>query len=341
VSSINFSLIWLYASIAYIVFSFRWYRDETGKKGFIEADEIAVRKFFGNPTDIISSGLPFLPLGLFEMERLPTIIQQKEFPAEPKDIYRGDGEPPQGKVPPVRVTFRSSVTETEAKKLLGNEYSVSDERNSTFTFISNAPKDGLSKRVTAEIVPVVRWKILDGINFIKNIGSLEEANRQLEDELYGVLGRLLPNMSVGQAKQNFLWINVILKKAAITRTKDWGIEIEGAFLKMIPLHHELNNAIALAAEAEFQGRGEREMLEQRGAGTAKATEDLERQTLIGRATGLRQLADSLGIKGEEAIAQFVAGQLASGQGTIILGESGLTQLAGIGAALMKKGGKNV
>lgn len=336
----SWALVWVFASIAYIVFSFRWYKDKDGNNGFIDADEIAVRKFFGRPTDQISSGLPFVPLGLFQLEKLSIIVQQKEFPGEPSDIYRGEmkdpTELPEGKVPPYRVTFRNSVTEVEAKRLLHDEYSVTDENGNAFTFIAEAPKDGLAKRVTAELVPVVRWKIVDGIEFIKNIISVDEANRQLEDELFSVLGRLLPNMSVGQAKQNFRWINTILKKQAINRTGNWGIKIEGAFLKMIPLNHDLNGAIALAAEAEFQGRGERELLEQRGAGAAKAAEDLERKTLQGRAAGLKKLAKDLGIEGDAAIAQFVAGQLAEGDGTIILGAEGLGQLAGIGAALINK-----
>jgi hypothetical protein len=337
----SWALVWVFASIAYIVFSFRWYKDKDGKNGFIEANEIGVRTFFGKPTDELSSGLPFVPFGFFQLEKLSVVVQQQQFPGESRNIYRGEmkdfTELPENKVPPFKVTFRNSVTEAEAVKLLHeDEHSVTDENGEIFTFIATAPKDGLARRVTAELVPVVRWKIIDGIKFIRNIYSINEANRQLEDELFSVLVRLLPNMSVGQAIQNFRWINTILKKQATTRTEGWGIKIEGAFLKMIPLNHDLNSAISLASEAEFQGRGERELLEQRGAGTAKAAEDLERKTLEGRAAGLKKLAKDLGIEGDAAIAQFVAGQLAEGDGTIILGAEGLSQLAGIGAALLNK-----
>jgi hypothetical protein len=340
----SWALVWLFTSIAYVVFSFRWYKDKDGKNGFIEANEIGIRTIFGKPTDELSSGLPFVPLGLFQLTKYSVAVRQNEFPGEPRDIYRGEMKDPidlpKDKVPPFRLTFRNAVTETEAKILFpDDEFSLTDDdTRETFTFIAAAPKDGLAKRVTAELVPVVRWKINDGLKFIRNINDETEVKRQLEDEMFSVLARLLSNMSVGQATQNFRWINLILKKKAVERTKDWGINIEGAFLKMIPLHLDLNRAIALASEAEFQGRGERELIEQRGAGAARAAKDLEKKTLEGRAAGLKKLAEDLGINGDEAISQFVAGQLAQGDGTIILGAEGLGQLAGIGAALLNRQG---
>lgn len=339
--SIDLSTIWFFFSIGYNLFSFRWYKNANGENGYIEADQIGVRTIFGHPTDVIDSGLPFVPLGIFELEKLPIPVQQKEFPAEPQNIYRGDGDVPSNKFPPVRITFRDSIDEKDVKKLLGNEAKVRNSRGEEFAFIAEAPKDGLSRRVTAEVVPVVRWKIKSndkegGINFIRNIGSIDEANHQIEDELFSVLQRLLPNMSVGQAKQNFRWINTILMNSIISRTVDWGIEIEGAFLKMIPLHHTLNDAIALASEAEFKGRGEKEMIIKIGEGNARAAKEMEKQTQEGRAAGLKKLAAELGIEGEVAINQFVAGQLASGEGTIILGTDGLSQLAGVAAAIAKK-----
>lgn len=356
--SISFAKLWLYTSLAYCIFAYRWWKTSeqlngelVERTGFIKADEYAVISVFEDPKYVRGSGLPFVPLGVCQIQYLPAQTQQKELPGEPRDIYQGEmkdlAELPKGKVPPNRVTFRNSVDRTTAMALLGDEYSVKDDDGNTLIFQSEAPNDGLANRVTADVVLIVRWKIKKGeaINFIRNIVSVDNANKQLEDELFGVVNRLLPLMSVAQAVQNFRWISAILKKAAIKRTGnegkegDWGVQIEGAFIKAISLHHGLNKAIAQASEVEFIGRSERELLEQTGAGKARASGDYERETLVGRAAGLRQLAEQLGIKGEEAIAQFVAGELAKGEGTIVFGASGLGEMAVTAASLFKKGAK--
>jgi regulator of protease activity HflC (stomatin/prohibitin superfamily) len=336
---------WVTFAVVYLLLSFRFYPDTEGEEGPVQADEIAVRLIFGRPYDIISSGLPFAPLFIVKVSKLDIKIQQKEFPAEPNKIFRGDmigeesgvsGEAiPEGMVPPERVTFRTAISATEAKKLLKTEHEATDTKGVTHVFEASAPRDGLSKRVTAEIVPVVRWRICDdgGVAFIQNIGSIAEANRQIEDEMFSVLQRLLPNISVGQAKQNFRWINTLLHEAVLDRTEGWGIEVETSFLKAIRLNHDLNGAIAELAEAEFKGRADRELAIKRGEGAAQAEKDLERAVQEGRAAGLKKMMDDLGISGEAAYAQFIAGLLAEGDNSIILGADGLGQLGGIAAAL--------
>ncbi len=348
---INVANMWLWFSLFYIIFSFRWWpttkivtekgvEKEIKTTGYIKATEKGVRSLFGKPIDIVESGLPFIPLLIMELSRLPRPVQQKEFPGEPRDIYRGDlkdpTELPEGKVPPERITFRNTIDETEFRNLLRDELAIVKDKA---TFVLQVPDDGLSKRVTAEISTFIRWKIGDGetkaIDFVTNIGSVEEANRQIEDEMFTVLRRTLPKMSMSQANQNINWLNVVLNDAVDKKTKDWGIEIEGASIKSINLHHALNDAIANATEAEFNGRADRQLIEQRGAGNANAAKELEKQTLEGRAAGLKQIAIELGISGEEAINKFVATELAKSNNTVILGTEGLTQLYGLGATVLK------
>ena len=204
------------------------------------------------------------------------------------------------------------------------------------TFVSEVPKDGLARRVTANVVPVVRWRIQNAIDFMVNIGSEEEVDRQIEDEMVSVLQRLLPKMSAGQALENMAWINAHLFDSVVRRTLKWGILIEGAYLKKLPFHHSLNKAIAGATEAEFTGRADKELAIMKGQGAAAAARALEEETLKGRGAGLKQIAEDLGLDGAAVQGAEVARAFADGGNTFIAGLDGFGQLGGIVAAVTKK-----
>lgn len=206
-------------------------------------------------------------------------------------------------------------------------------------FRADAPEDGLSERVTVEVVPVVRWRNEEGrgIDFIVNIGDPDELERQIEDEMVSVLQRLLPNMSVGQAMENIAWINAILFRRVIDRTHGWGVKIEGAYLKHIPFHRSLNNAIADRSESYYTGRAEKERIARKGEGTAQAARDYEQGKLEGRAKGYQAIAEATRSEsGRQAQGAEVARATGESESTIILGTGGLNDLLGLGTALTQK-----
>ncbi len=195
--------------------------------------------------------------------------------------------------------------------------------------------DGLSRRVTAEVSVVLRWRIIQGkgIDYIVNIGDRDNLIQQAEDEMVGILQRLLPNMSVGQAMQNIAWINAILKRKVEARTHDWGVEISGAYVKQIQFHRDLNSAIADRGEAYYIAASEKERIIRKGEGDAVAAAALEIEVLRARAKGYKEIADSIGVSGGEVQASEVARTVGEGRGSVVLGASGFKELVGIAKVL--------
>ena len=367
---LSFAGLWFWASAAYIGASFRWTKP-------VQADQIAVLTLFGNPKDILGPGLPFVPIGLFNLEYLPTTVNQEEFPAQPEKVYHGEiiDTLPEGMKPPIRITFNESIpdsVESAKETFTEKDYTVLDlhkiygvewskytyeqldamERTDTNTLVFNpkAPKDGLARRVTADAVIVAQWRIEDGTKFIQNVTPLEtednkhlddtakriaEVNKRIEDEMISVLTRLLQKMSYGQAQNNINWINAHLFFAVIKRTLGWGIKIEGAIVKKIDAPKRVNEAIANAAKAEFQGNADKELAIKAGEGAANAARKLVEQTLIGQANGQKKLVESLGISGSEVVAAEVAREIAKGGNAIIFGADGMAQAASVIGAMVK------
>ncbi len=340
-------LMWVFAGIAYIALSFRWFEP-------VREDEIGVRMFYGKPIDQVGPGPAFVPIGLLQLRVLSNLTVQDEWPTDPEHIFRGDehATPPEGQKPPIRVTFRDAVTQEEAEKLLGDHFTFETHDNESETphkveFNVAAPADGLSKRVTAEVSWVSKFRINDGVKFIQTVGDIDRAKKQLEDEGVGVLQRWLPLMSVGQALQNIDWINTMLQLAVQKRTENWGIELEkpkGATIKQISFHRALNDAIGDASKADFRAKetvrlseGTRQELINKGEGAAKAAQDLARGEIIGRAEGLNKLKELLGIEGSEALAAEVAQTFGKhGNATIIDSKTGIAGLAGAASTIFNK-----
>jgi regulator of protease activity HflC (stomatin/prohibitin superfamily) len=372
---LSFTWLWIWASTAYIGFSFRW-------KKPIGPDQLAVRTMFGYPTDVLGPGLPFVPLGLFEIQTLPGTIIQREFPAEPDMVYHGDGDMPSGMKPPIRIPFGDSIKDVAAaRSIFGKDFEVidahkiygidwssqtygeldqleADERKKPkderklIAFKSQVAKDdGISRRVTGNVVPYAAWQIESATDFVQNVAPLEtpetrdfevtekliaEVNKRIEDEMVSVLTRLLQKMSLAQALNNTDWINAHLYFSVIKRTLGWGIKVDRATVKLFGTPKRINEAIANAAAAEFQGKADKKLLIAQGEGTAQAARDLEEQTLRGRADGLKALMDETSLSGEQVQAAEVARAIAEGGNAIIFGADGLAQAASVVSAMVNK-----
>lgn len=354
--------VWALLMGTYALASFRFW--ET-----IGPDKIGFRQFFGKPAGEIRAGLPIVPPGLFTLKVFERTIQQKEYPAEADMIYRGEmkdpKELPEGMKPPVRQAFRTSITEKQAREFFGDGnvgpkeslYEVVNPHNKKeeITFNDSVPGDGLSKkRVTAEVYPVLRWRIYNVENFVANMGSKEEVEKQIEDEIFSVLNRICQQISLAQALQNQQWLNAILFHAVATRIEaknvdgewrsdEWGIQLESVYIKYSHLSHGLNQSIANASQATFTAQetitlasAEKTKLEKEGAGAAKAAKALAHGEIAGLGDGLIAAATATGMTPEQIAATKVAGQIADGGNTIILGEQGLSQVLGAATAVGKQ-----
>lgn len=290
-----------FTQILYTIFSFRT----------VGPTELGAILFFGKPIKEVSSGLVFVPLGICKLETETRLVIQEELPGNPELIFRGDGETPKGMFPPIRIPFADKPEEGD---------------------------DPLNRRVTAEIVPVIRWRILTYITFLINIGSKEEAKRQMEDVTIALCMRELPQKSVAEALVTLQDFNKKLQKTIEELVASWGIKVETAQIKLINFHRVLNKAIASVAEAGFkkkavitEGEGERQkrLLEGEGSGLA------EKAILDGRTDGLKNMRNELGISSEIILGAETARAITSnpGQKTVIVGTKGFADIIGIASAI--------
>lgn len=356
-------------SLAYLLVSWRFYEP-------LQADQFAVRSILGKPYDTVTSGAPFVPLGLVGLSIYPVPTKQREFPGEPQNVYYPkDGEsetPPAGSglVRPLRITFASKrLTEESAENLFRDETCFPFKgKEVRFTQGTDNSEDGLmNSRITAVIFHFCRLRIYDPVRFTitvppheKTGDRLDEAFRQIQDEQEVALGSILPLMTAAQAMENIGWINAMLFRKVCRRigavdgsgnpvddghSDEWGIDLEGCAMKTPEFNHGLNKAITGVAESTFlavstvraaEAAKKADILA--GQAAARAAKDLEQKTLEGRAVGLEKVAKTLGTDGgKEALAAEVARTLGTSGNTIVVGADGLKELIGIVAAAKSAG----
>lgn len=331
IEGFRLSLFAAYAAITYLVFSFRF--TQTVKPG---THAVVLR--FGKAVGVVKEGLPFAPLGVYTLQEVVITQQQKELPGEPNEVWNGEiTQLPPGKVPSVRIAFRDSITREEAEEAFGEDFTVQIPNTAdTVSFVWGVKKDGMSRRVTTEVTAVVVWRIDDAIAVVQNFSKPEQdIKKQLEDEIFQILEAQLPKMSLAQALINKRWLNAQILRAAIQRADGWGITVLAAYIKNFPIHHDLNDAIGQAAEAEFKGRASKELLIQEGKGKAAAALILEQSTLKGRGQGLRDAAKATGLTPAELQAAEVARTIGESGNTVVVGTEGISQLIGAAAAALK------
>ena len=346
--------LWFWSAVLYIGLSFRYWMP-------VKADTIGVRTIFGQPVGTVLPGLPIVPPGIGAIEILPGTTRQKEGPAEPEKIFRGEEGVaiPEGMRPPLRITFGVSLTAETSPLVLGEYYSVTRSDGKILTFNPAVPDDALStSRVTAEVSFINRWRIHDAVAFYTQIGPSEatgsrvdEADRQMEDEMVIIFNSIYPRISAAQAAQNVEWMNLILFNALERRigannghSEKWGIDLEGASVnKPTGFNHALNKSISGVAEASFTAIATVTAAEAAakatvltGAATATAAKALGRETLAGKGMGIAAAAKSTGLTPAEIIGAETAQAVGKGDGTIIVGADGVAQLAGIAAAFAPK-----
>lgn len=137
--------------IAYTIASIRSVRE----------DQVGVKLFFGRPFQEVRPGPAFVPLFLCRLDTRSGLVEQREFPAEPQQIFHGDLKDVDGKIPdrmvlPIRITTGGSDP----------------------TSINTDP---LNHRMTLEVSFPVRIRIRDIVQFVQTIGTFDAAFRNIED----------------------------------------------------------------------------------------------------------------------------------------------------------------
>lgn len=354
----NWEYVWLTLVFWYIVFSYRFWNS-------IPDNQHGSLQLFGKPIGNVGSGAPFAPLGIISIKTISKVTMQREFPAEPELVFRGELKArellPDGMKPPIRIPFSENISEEKAKRLFGyvdetNPGSftvVAPTSGEQVTFVADTtgdPKyDGLTARVTGEPSVIVRLQVDDPSRFFQTIGGEPQVFQQIEDEIVTKLNEYYTRMSVAQALMNQRWMSIVLYLAVKARleehgeSRDWGAKLETVQVKYINLSHGLNDSIDDAAQAPFRKRqviiaaeGEKEKRILEGVGEAKASREKEKQTLEGRAAGIKRLANDLEVTGSEALSSEVARTIGEGGNTVVVGTDGFKEVAGIAAAFGRK-----
>jgi len=302
-TGINLGRAMFLLHVLYTVGSFR----------IIGPTEQGVRLLFGKPINSIPSGIKFIPFGICELVKLPCLLIKNEFPGNPEEIYRGDGEMPKGKFPPIRIPFGHPTHDTELLVL---------------------DRDPLNQRLIEEVVPLVWWQIKDAVTFLVTIGSVEEAERQLEDLSVATLSREFGKVTPAKVIEDYKFYNEILGNDLVEATQAWGVVIRDAKAKVINFSHDLNGAIQEIAEETAKGKAltikaeglkRQKILLGEGEGTA------EKAVLKGRTQGIKNMTNSLKIPAEMVIGAETARAITNnpGQKTIITGLSGFREIMAI------------
>lgn len=266
--------------------------------------ELGAILFFGKPITEVRSGLVFVPRFICRLQKETALVIQKELPADPEHIFRNEDKEkvPEGFFPPIRIPFGHPGSK------LPPDFEPAGEN------------DPLDVRVTAETVIIIRVRITKGsyITLLTNIGSVEEAIRQIRDTAVAMAFREFAKVTPAVVMKNLERYNKMLEtEIQELVTTDWGLSLGGAQIKLINFHRELNTAIGEVSIATLKGKAtvisaeaERQKRELHGKGDAAA----ELAVLTNRTTGLAGMTKGLGIGAEIVISAETARAVTSNPG---------------------------
>lgn len=296
--------------MAYLVFSF----------GTIGVDEVAAKFCFGAPAGNLAPGLYFAPPGIMSVKRAQGTQFQDELPGEPSQIFRKDDKEvvPPGMFPPIRVKF-GMPKKDDSEELKDDPYNVP---------------------MTAEVVPVVSWKITDATAFFTNYQDVEAFRRILEDKAVEVFGNEFSGVTPAKALKTLSATSTNLQNKILEETAGTGVEVIDAFVKPFIFSHDLNTSVVNvsiarqdAQSVRIKAAGEKDRLREEGIGKAEA----RKLMLEAEAVGVSKLAEiSKTPEGQMTLwMETMAKAFANAQYSIVPGSELFTAFAGISEAMKK------
>lgn len=272
----------------------------------LDAQRIGGVLFFGAFAKDVKPGFILVPAFSCRLVSETALIMQRQFPGEPEEIDKsGKDTPEEGKVMPIRITHAE----------------IED---------SNDPLD---KRITTEPTFFVSYQIVDFEAFYTNIGSSEEAERQMRDTGESEVRVKFSALTARQTNEQQSDLNNGLMESIENLVETWGVKIKRVGI-MLNFNHELNKAMAGVGQAAYDKKstiitaeGEKQKLILEGTGTAKA----EELFLKARAIGYQKIAEELGIDDKAFVLQMetLKKALETSQHTIIPGSEEFKLLSGL------------
>lgn len=299
----NFSWYWVivWAVVAYVALSIR----------ILRYDQIAAVFFLGYPWKEIGPGGPHIvPLFISWARFFDTPTVQFEFPPPDRVQKANQDNLAPGMVAPLRTTQAEARSATYWYK--DNQEKWNQKSFSAFTKEEQKGllADPLNNRLTTEPSIIIRWRIrrvaerTTLFDFIQNIGTVEEANRQIEDTAVASMRALLANVTAGNALSSMPFISerirenieiLIGDKADLNGRMSeapWGIDLTTVQIKDIDPGKTVNVSLSDAAAA-LKKREETITLAE---GQAKATilaSEAAREAEINKGKGERGRLDEV------------------------------------------------
>lgn len=264
-------------------------------------NELAMETFFGKPTNHYEAGkgLVLIPFGFYKLTKVASVTYQFQIPGDPEKVFKGkDTEPlPDDTwVRPMRI-------------FTGQEDPLTD--------------DPLSGRLHGVFSAIIRWRILDYNKFTRNIGSVDEAQRQMRDTAEKALVEKLGTMSpreiikkIGAAiNEDGINAKLVATLQKLVNGDDngedgWGIKIEDFQLLAPDFGQTLSAAISDARSASFTkeaaikvAEGEAKTIELKGVAEAKTIEvkgEAEAKSIKARGLAEAAVMKEKGISASEA-----------------------------------------
>lgn len=313
----------------------------------VDATEIAAVKFLGRLWKMAEPGPVLVPLGFCTLHKSPRRTVQMEIPGEPEQVVRDDRAPlGPGQVRAVR--FTHARAEDAVFIINGQRVQFKDLDQTTKDEVLSDP---LNRRLTSEANVAIRFRIGHDKDqyfcFVRNIGSVAEAQRQIEDTVVATLQGTLSEMTLGHANQRLQYINEETEKAiriligAASGRPSWGVQLEDVQIKPFNTGHTVAQSQADAAAAVFNKEKtlqDAEGAKQKRIKEGEAEAEAERVQLEKRAQGLALTAEVLKTDEGRLAAQLETTQalITHSQYSILPDAYGF--IAGIANALPKASG---
>ncbi len=281
---------------------------------------------FGKPIYNVSSGLCFVPLFICTLEEEARLNIEREWPANPEKIYRGDGTSPEGFFPPNRITFGyPSKPDTndpnDPRRDLGED-------------------DPLNRRVTLEVPIFAVYRIDDFCKFLTTVGTTGEADRILNDIALGAIADDFGKFTPAVINKDLNRYTEKARRAVeeFADNNDFGISMATVQIKQLLPAHSLNEEIQKMSMAAAQkvatmttaeGEKEKRRLEGEGDGLG------EQARIDGRTAGYKRQATELGVPAMAVLGAETARVITEnpGQKTVIVGTGGLAELIGVASGI--------
>ncbi len=322
---------WIIASLQLICFilSFR----------AVASDQKAALLLFGAPIYGVGSGLVFVPWLICSLKRISRLTFQMQIPGEPEEIDKS-GDDEKGillgkKVLPIRAT-------TGSHEIVKNDPVFSIDP----AFVEGDP---LGYRMTLEPTAIIRFKVKDVVQFVRTIGSVTEAKRQLRDTAEAVIrnefAMRTPALIIAHRTKIDEEIRKEIEKLVGNNTntpddESWGIDVDTAQLIDVDINKGINEALKKVATAKIAAVGtvvtataEKEAAIEAGKGAASA----ELSMLTAQAEGKAKLAAIARTKsGRYAMALETAEKTVEKAQYSIVGADGLMGAIASAMETMKK-----